>query len=47
VDPDRVISTCALLLVLLHFGRRWSTLDLLAQCLLFVAADAHPGVVVA
>jgi len=29
-----VISTCALLLVLLHFGRRWSTLDLLAQCLL-------------
>ncbi|HZN38828.1 MAG TPA: hypothetical protein VFD82_08485 [Planctomycetota bacterium] len=29
-----IISTCALLLLLLHFGRRWSTLDLLAQCLL-------------
>jgi hypothetical protein len=29
-----VIGTSTLLLVLLHLGRRWSTLDLLAQCLL-------------
>ncbi|MCU0866491.1 MAG: hypothetical protein MUC36_22125 [Planctomycetes bacterium] len=29
-----VIATSLLLLLLLHFGRRWSALDLLAQCLL-------------
>jgi hypothetical protein len=28
------IASSLLLLVLLHYGRRWSTLDLLAQCLL-------------
>ena len=29
-----IIATCVVLLVLLHLGRRWSTLDLVAQCLL-------------
>src|SRR5262249_32470147 len=29
-----VIGSSALLLVLLHLGRRWTTLDLVAQCLL-------------
>jgi hypothetical protein len=29
-----VVITSLVLLVLLHFGRRWSTLDLVAQCLL-------------
>lgn len=29
-----VVLVAALLLVLLHFGRRWSTLDLVAQCIL-------------
>ncbi len=28
------VGVCLLLLLLLHFGRRWSTLDLVAQCLL-------------
>ncbi|MEO6593434.1 MAG: hypothetical protein ABIP94_01625, partial [Planctomycetota bacterium] len=29
-----VMAICGLLLLLLHLGRRWSTLDLVAQCLL-------------
>ncbi|MBP8300230.1 MAG: PD40 domain-containing protein [Planctomycetes bacterium] len=29
-----VVITCLVLLLLLHFGQRWSTLDLVAQCLL-------------
>lgn len=28
------VAGCLLVLVLLHYGRRWSTLDLVAQCLL-------------
>jgi hypothetical protein len=30
-----LVATSLLLVLLLHFGRRWSTLDLVAQCLLF------------